>query len=236
MTHTPKPPRITQFPPIQSQLDRPPNKWVNQKELGRLFGLSSGSIRNHLEALGLRTPKEAASAQAIESGLAKPIMRTQYGIPGGRGQVISGYRWNAEKIAPVLATRGLAPLSQVDTLIHSLADIIAREMRSVLADAQGRTGKSTENLEEKEILEELGKSQWTTDRARANLQLVPESALPSFLLRLKEVLVEKKVQEDHVDVFLEAVGYLHSLRECEMDQALEEAPERFSGHRPAQRF
>lgn len=237
MTHIPKPPRITQFPPIQGQLDRPPAKWVNQRELGRLFGLSSTVVKAHLEAMGWRIPGAGVSDTALSKGIAKPIFRYGYQRQNQEPEkVVSGYRWNVEKAVPALAARGLTPLSRLDTLAHSLADIMVRDLRSVVDKLQKKTGKSAKDIGKEEALEEMKRWQWSFDRVQANLSLVSESNLPSLLAGINKLLLQKKVHPPHAEALLETVGYLHSLREWEMDQALEEAPERFSGHRPAQRF
>ena len=202
--HTPR------FPPIQASPGSKPAKWVNQRELGRLFGISGAQMGQHLMGLGWKT-KNAPTAEVLEQGLAKPIVRSKYEAGRVVGKETTGYRWYVPTAVPLLEKSGLAPLSEQDVFAHALADLVSKGVKSARQRGLG-------------MAEELRNWTWFTDRVEQNLALLSPQAVPGFLVSLAQQLEARGISQPHVELFLEVIGRLAQVRAEKLEAALPSEP------------
>lgn len=203
----PNAPDLVRFPPLQAQPGKKQSKWVNQRELGRLFGLKGAEMGKCLAQLGWRDDRGRPARHLLDQGVAKAIWRSRYEAGKVVEKVVTGYRWNTDLAVPLLKQYGLEVQSSQDVFVHALTDLVARSLRHT----------STRKMDLAQALENWP---WFTERVEENLKLVPEDQLPGFLGKLHDQLVDRKVPTQTVEVFLEAIGQLAALRAQQLESSL----------------
>lgn len=201
---------VPRFPPIQAQPGSKPATWVNQRELGRLFGISGAQMGQHLMGLGWKT-KNAPTPDVLGRGLAKPVMRSKYESGEVAGKETTGYRWHAPTAVPLLKESGLVPLPEQDVFVHSLADLVSKGVKSARQRGLG-------------LADELRNWTWFTDRVEGNLALLSSEAVPAFLVSLAQQLEARGISQPHVELFLEVIGRLAQVRAEKLETVLTSEP------------
>ena len=196
----PAPSSFLRFPASQGSPDAKPKTWLNQRELGRVFGLNGGQMGKALTAAGWRTAEGSPSPECLADGRAKSVPRTTYDrVNDGPSQQVIDHRWHAQKaVAGLEAVTGLKALSAQDVFARALADHVVTGIKP-LVRAAARAKKEGQGYDWPDQLE---KATWLSDRLKSNLDKVTSEHLPDFLNTLRALLVARGIQP----VPLEAVA------------------------------
>lgn len=219
----PAPSRFTQFPAAQGSPDAKPKTWLNQRELGRVFGLNGAQMGQALAQAGWRTADGSPSPDCLADGRAKSVPRTTYyRVNDGPSQQVIDHRWHAQKaVAGLEAVTGLKALSAQDVFARALADHVVTGIKP-LARAAAQAKKEGQRYDWPDQLE---KATWLSERLKNNLDKVAFEQLPDFLNTLRTLLVDRGVKPAPLEALLQVAGHLHGLRAHDLNAALAEPEE-----------
>lgn len=217
---TPVNPGSPSFPAVQGLPGKPTSVWLNQRQLGRHFGLNGVQMGKELTQLRWKDPSGAPSGACLAAGQAKKVSKTSYVRYSG-GETVARpsveARWHATLAVQGLKALGLTPVNQEKLLAHAVTDVLATAIKTtVLRNKSGhiKGGLSVE--------EQLIQAKWVSGRMAAILEQVPPTMLPEVLLSVQQGLVERKFKPEHIRAVFQGSGFLPHLRTEELERAWEE--------------
>ncbi len=228
----PAPSSFLRFPASQGSPDAKPKTWLNQRELGRVFGLNGSQMGKALKAAGWRTAEGSPSPECLQAGQAKSVARTVYDrVAEGPSRPVIDHRWHAQKaVSGLEAITELKALGPQDVFARALADQIVTGMKPLMR-AAARARQEGQSYDWKQ---ELARAVWLSDRLKLNLEKVSHDQLPSFLGTLRTLLVARGIQPAPLEALLQVAGHLHGLRAHDLSVSLAQAPE--PARKPRTRF
>lgn len=224
MAAHPKPPpspvSASSLPKTQGSPADKPATWINQRELGRLFGLNVAQMGKLLTDLGWRN-KSAPSEQCLASGLAKEVSRLAYRHRDEASMPpLVSYRWHRQKATEAITQAcGLEPLSEREVFARAIADQLVTGFKPMLKQARraARAGAAFD------WGDTLRSRDWFTQRLERDIKSLPEQEIPDFLVILNGMLVDRGVPQNGINALLDKVGFLQLLRAHLLDQRLDAA-------------
>lgn len=216
----PSPVSASSLPKTQGSPADKPATWINQRELGRLFGLNVAQMGKLLTDLGWRD-NSAPSEQCLANGLAKEVGRLVYrhreeaSLPP-----IVSYRWHRQKATEAITQAcGLEPLSEREVFARAIADQLVTGFKPLLKQAR-RAARAGAVFD---WAETMRSRDWFTQRLEQNLKSLPEHEVPEFLGNLHGLLRGRGVTPEGIDALFDRVGFLQVLRAHQLEQRLEPA-------------
>ena len=217
---TPAAPCPTSFPAVQGMPGTPNSVWLNQRQLGRHFGLNSVQMGRELTQLRWKDPSGAPSEACLAAGQAKKVVKTSY-VRYSEGETLARpnveARWHATLAVQGLKALGLVSVSQEKLLAHAVTDVLATAIKTTVL--RNKNGRNKGGLS---IEEQLVKANWVSGRLAATLERVPKAMLPEVLLAVQQGLVERKFKPEHIRAVFQGSGFLPHLRTEELERAWEE--------------
>lgn len=226
------PSSFLRFPASQGSPDAKPKTWLNQRELGRVFGLNGSQMGQALTAAGWRTAEGSPSPECLEAGQAKSVVRTVYDrVSDGPSRPVIDHRWHAQKaVSGLEAITELKALGPQEVFARALADQIVTGMKPLMR-AAARARQQGQSYGWKQ---ELEKAVWLSDRLKLNLEKVSHDELPSFMGTLRTLLVARGIKSAPLEALLQVAGHLHGLRAHDLNVSLVQASE--PARKPRPRF
>lgn len=217
---TPTTPCPTSFPALQGMPGDSTSVWLNQRQLGRHFGLNGNQMGRELTQLRWKDPSGAPSAACLAAGQAKKVVKTSYVRYSG-GETLARpnveARWHAKLAVEGLKALGLSAVSQEKLLAHSVTDVMATAIKTTVL--RNKNGGNQGGLS---IEDQLIQAKWVSGRLADTLERVPPAMLGEVLLAVQQGLVERKFKPEHIRSVFRGSGFLPHLKTEELERAWEE--------------
>ena len=194
------------FPPCHAQPGAKPKEWLNQRELGRVFGLTGAEMGRRLTELGWRDKERGPAAACLDDGRARTVAKGY--ARQSRASAPIAHQWHMARCEPGLKASGLEALDAESVFVQVVADQALVALKFLGAPIRG---KRTNGMS-RTWPETLQASSWWVERLNNHLAHLPEQRRIPFALALKAALERKGVASTDVEQLLAVAGHLPAIR------------------------
>lgn len=200
--------------PIQGQEASKPPRWLNLRQLGRMFNLTGPAMGKHLDALGYREDKRP-SAKAMSAGVGRFL-------PSSMTQENPVVQWHSHHAVAALQHAGLVPVNGFAVFCRAAADKVHTHLLIVDQEPDPRPAEKW----------------WITEQMQGHLEKVPGNQREAFIDALVEDIMarKRKVPLDLVHQLLGAMGQLEGHQARMLARHIEQSTAQVRSTGPARRL